>query len=96
VLCETGQIRCPPEIEIDQSPPPPAQGQSSPRWEPVLLYLVTFAARQEAMMTDFNKADSVKWNWGNGIGTGEVVTRYTRKTTLTIKGSDVTRDASEY
>jgi hypothetical protein len=48
------------------------------------------------MMTDFNKADSMKWNWGNGIGTGEVVTRYTRKTTLTIKGSDVTRDASEY
>jgi hypothetical protein len=41
------------------------------------------------MMTDFNKADSVKWNWENGIGTGEVVTC----STLTIKGSDVTRVA---
>ncbi|WP_386684388.1 DUF2945 domain-containing protein [Loktanella sp. R86503] len=46
-------------------------------------------------MSDFKEGDRVKWNWGNGTGTGKVVKRYTRKTTLTIKGNDVTRDASE-
>ena len=43
----------------------------------------------------FQTNQYVQWNWGNGTGTGEVVKRYTRKTTLTIKGSDVTRDASD-
>jgi hypothetical protein len=62
--------------------------------EPNLRRLV-MPAKQEAVMSDFKEGDSVKWNWGNGTGTGEVVKRYTRKTTLTIKGSDVPRDASD-
>ena len=39
--------------------------------------------------------DKVEWNWGNGTGTGKVTQIYHRKTTRTIKGSEVTRDASE-
>ncbi|WP_147127094.1 DUF2945 domain-containing protein [Shimia ponticola] len=39
--------------------------------------------------------DKVEWNWGNGTGTGTVQERYSDKVTLTIKGSEVTRDASD-
>ncbi len=46
-------------------------------------------------MADYSEGDKVEWNWGNGTGSGEVVKKYTRKITLTIKGSEVTRDASE-
>ena len=46
-------------------------------------------------MADYSEGDKVEWNWGNGTGTGEVVKKYTQKITLTIKGSEVTRDASE-
>ena len=46
-------------------------------------------------MTDYSKGDKVEWNWGNGTATGEVVKKYTQKITLNIKGSEVTRDASE-
>ena len=43
----------------------------------------------------YSEGTKVEWDWGDGTGTGEVVEIYTEKTTLTIKGSDVTRDASE-
>ena len=43
----------------------------------------------------YNLGDKVEWDWGNGTGTGKVVKKYTRKTTLKIKGSEVTRDASD-
>ena len=46
-------------------------------------------------MASISAGDTVTWNWGNGTGTGEVQKVYTRKTTLTIKGSDVTREASD-
>ena len=39
--------------------------------------------------------DTVEWDWGNGTGSGEITERYTKKVTKTLKGSDVTRDASE-
>ncbi|QPH54451.1 DUF2945 domain-containing protein [Pontivivens ytuae] len=39
--------------------------------------------------------DKVKWNWGNGSATGEVVKRYTQKITLKIDGAEVTRDADD-
>ena len=42
-----------------------------------------------------SKGDTVEWDWGNGTGTGKVVKKYTRKITLKIKGSEVTRDASD-
>ncbi|MFZ3583253.1 DUF2945 domain-containing protein [Loktanella sp. DJP18] len=46
-------------------------------------------------MSKFKEGYTVKWHWGNGTGTGKIVKRYTRKTTLTIKGSEITRKASD-
>ena len=46
-------------------------------------------------MSDFGEGDTVKWTWGSGSAKGEIVKRYTRKTTLKIKGNEVTRNASE-
>ena len=43
----------------------------------------------------YSEVTKVEWDWGNGIGSGKVVKKYTRKITLKIKGSDVTRDASD-
>lgn len=49
-------------------------------------------------MADNNKysvGDKVEWNWGNGTASGTVTKVYTRKQTLTIKGEDITRNASD-
>ncbi|SEN00204.1 Protein of unknown function [Loktanella fryxellensis] len=46
-------------------------------------------------MKTFSEGDAVKWSWGNGTATGKVVKVYTRKTTLTIKGSEITRNATK-
>ena len=43
----------------------------------------------------YSEGSTVEWNWANGTGSGKVVKRYTRKITLKIKGSEITRDASE-
>ena len=43
----------------------------------------------------YSEGDEVKWNWGNGTGTGKVTKKYTQKITKTIDGSEVTRDASD-
>jgi len=37
----------------------------------------------------------VKWPWANGTGTGQVVERFTDDVSRTIKGSEITRKASE-
>ena len=37
----------------------------------------------------------VSWEWGEGSATGEVVEVFTSDVTRTIKGSEVTRKASE-
>lgn len=42
-----------------------------------------------------SEGDRVQWDWGNGTGTGTITKVYTQKTTVRIKGSDVTRDASK-
>jgi len=47
------------------------------------------------MMTAFSKGTKVEWNWGNGTGTGKIDTVYTKDVTRKIKGTDVTRNASE-
>lgn len=47
------------------------------------------------MADTYKEGDEVKWSWGNGEGAGKIAKVYTRKTTLKIKGSEVTRDASE-
>ncbi|WP_416876986.1 DUF2945 domain-containing protein [Litorimonas sp.] len=46
-------------------------------------------------MTAYDKDTKVQWNWGDGTGTGIIKTVYTEKVTRKIKGSEVTRDASE-
>ena len=46
-------------------------------------------------MATFSDGDQVKWEWGDGTAKGRIVKRYTRKTTLTLKGTEVTREASD-
>lgn len=41
------------------------------------------------------EGSKVKWSWGNGEGTGKVVERFTDDVTRTLKGSEITRHASE-
>jgi hypothetical protein len=36
----------------------------------------------------------VSWNWGSGSAEGKVTSRFTEKVTKTIKGTEVTREAS--
>ena len=43
----------------------------------------------------YNQGTEVSWEWGSGTATGKVVERYTEKVTKTLKGSEITRDASE-
>lgn len=47
------------------------------------------------MTYDIHIGDKVEWDWGNGTGTGEVTERFTSKVTRTLKGNEVTREASE-
>lgn len=37
----------------------------------------------------------VKWKWGNGTATGEVVSTYSEKVTKSINGSDITRNGEK-
>ena len=43
----------------------------------------------------YKKGDSVAWAWGNGTATGKIKEKFTQKVTRTIKGSEITRNASE-
>ncbi|WP_334063680.1 DUF2945 domain-containing protein [Limimaricola cinnabarinus] len=43
----------------------------------------------------YSTGDKVSWNWANGTGTGKVTKVYTQKITRKIKGSEITRNASE-
>ncbi|MDB5473060.1 MAG: hypothetical protein JWP99_363 [Devosia sp.] len=45
-------------------------------------------------MAGFRKGSKVQWNWGANIAHGKIVERFTKKVSRTIKGTDVTRDAS--
>jgi len=42
----------------------------------------------------FRKGSKVTWSWGKGSATGKIVERFTKKVTRTIKGAEITRDAS--
>lgn len=46
-------------------------------------------------MAGYRKETWVEWNWGNGTGKGKVEETFTEKTTRKIKGSEITRDASQ-
>ena len=43
----------------------------------------------------YSKGDKVEWEWGSGSATGKVTEVYTEEVTKTLKGSEITRDASE-
>lgn len=45
-------------------------------------------------MSGYDEGTKVEWDWGNGTATGEVTKRYTQKVTKTLKGTEVTREAS--
>lgn len=45
-------------------------------------------------MSKFRKGAAVQWNWGTGTGSGKVKESFTEKVSRTIKGSEITRDAS--
>lgn len=47
------------------------------------------------MSKAYNKGTKVKWNWGNGTGTGKVEKSYTEKVTRKIDGEEITRDADK-
>lgn len=46
-------------------------------------------------MNGFQINTEVKWEWGNGSATGKIRSRYTEEVSKTIKGTEVTRKASE-
>jgi len=41
------------------------------------------------------KGSRVKWKWGKGEASGEVINTYTKKITRTIDGSEITREGEE-
>ena len=46
-------------------------------------------------MAKYSEGTKVQWDWGKGTAEGKVDKVYTRKTTRKIKGTEVTREASE-
>ena len=46
------------------------------------------------MLKPLNKNTKVKWSWGSGTATGKVRESFTEDVTRTIKGTEVTRNAS--
>ena len=47
------------------------------------------------MSKTYNKGTKVKWDWGNGTGTGKVEKSYTEKVSRKIDGNEVTRNADD-
>lgn len=46
-------------------------------------------------MSEFDKGDTVQWNWGSGTASGRITKIYHQKVTRTISGTEVTRNASD-
>ncbi len=46
-------------------------------------------------MATYEVGTKVKWNWGEGTGRGKVVERFTDDVTREIKGTEVSREASD-
>jgi len=46
-------------------------------------------------MANLRKGSSVTWSWGAHKASGKIVERFTRRVTRTLKGTKVTRDASQ-
>jgi hypothetical protein len=47
------------------------------------------------MAKKFETGDKVKWKWGDGYGEGTVREVFTSDVTRTIKGTEVSRNASQ-
>jgi hypothetical protein len=47
------------------------------------------------MSGHFRKGAKVKWKWGEHVAHGTIAERFTARVTRTIKGTKVTRQASE-
>lgn len=47
------------------------------------------------MAGHFRKGGKVRWNWGSGHAEGRIVESFTEKVTRTIKGAEITRNASK-
>jgi hypothetical protein len=43
----------------------------------------------------FRKGSQVTWNWSGSTASGKIVERFTKKVSRTIKGTEVTREASQ-
>ncbi len=46
-------------------------------------------------MTTYRKGDTVSWTWGSGTAAGTVTETFTETVTRTIKGTEVTRNATD-
>lgn len=46
-------------------------------------------------MSSFRKGQKVQWKWGNGTGEGKIAETFTSDVTRKLKGSEVTRNATE-
>lgn len=46
-------------------------------------------------MNGYKVGTKVQWHWGQGTGTGKISERFEEKVTRTIKGSEITRNASK-
>ena len=42
----------------------------------------------------YAKGDRVEWHWGKGTGRGRITRVHTRRITRTIKGAQITRNAT--
>ena len=47
------------------------------------------------MSTKFQKGEKVKWNWGNGEGTGKIEERFERRVQRTLKGTKIVKNGTE-
>ncbi|MFC0336397.1 Protein of unknown function [Kushneria avicenniae] len=47
------------------------------------------------MSEHYRQRQRVKWKWGDNWTEGKITRKYTEKVTRRIKGSDVTRNATE-
>ncbi len=46
-------------------------------------------------MATYSTGDTVSWTWGSGTATGTITEAFTDTVTRTIKGTEVTRNASD-
>jgi len=65
-----------------------------PRGTRAVEIALTIGKPRRGRMT-FRKGTNVEWDWGKGTATGKIDETYRKKVTLTLKGSEITRNASD-